>query len=287
MKISGRAKLAGVIGNPVAHSLSPQLHRHWLDAYGIDGAYVPLPVACESFAFVISALRKAGVAGVNITVPHKEAAFAMAERHDRAALACGAVNLLVFHPNGLEGRNTDVAGLAASLAENLGADWLKGGIAVILGAGGAARAAVLALDGLGVAKIRLIARNSSRAEMLARELKPSVRCATEVAAWSEWPGAAGDTGLLVNATSAGMTGKPALGISLEGLSRDAAVSDLVYNPLETALLSEARAHGHRVIDGLGMLMHQAVPAFEAFFGVRPEVTPALRKELEDTLRGGR
>lgn len=284
MTISGRAKLAGVIGDPVAHSLSPRLHTHWLNAHGIDGAYVPLAVARESFALVIDGLRKAGFAGVNVTVPHKEAAFAMTEHRDAAALAAGAVNLLIFHRDGIEGRNTDAAGLAASLAENLGAEGFKGKTAAILGAGGAARATILALGDLRAKKIRLIARNAVRAGTLARELASSVPSAMEVISWSDWPKAAADIGLLVNATSAGMNGKPSLEISLDPLPSKAVVSDLVYNPLETVLLSEARARGHRIIDGLGMLMHQAVPAFEAFFGVRPEVTPALRKELEGALR---
>lgn len=286
MNISGRATLAGVIGDPIAHSLSPRLHAHWLGVHGIDGAYVPLAVARESFAAVIVGLRKAGFAGVNVTVPHKEAAFALADRLDRAALATGAVNLLVFRNGAIEGRNTDAAGLAASLAQGLGTAELKGRSAAILGAGGAARAAVLALGNLGASAIRLIARNTAQGEAVVREMKTSVPCAIEFVSWNDWARAVADVALLVNATSAGMSGKGALGLSLDPLPRDAVVSDLVYNPLETALMAAARTRGHRVVDGLGMLMHQAVPAFEAFFGVRPAVTKALRDELEGALHAG-
>ncbi len=287
MRISGRAKLAGVIGDPVAHSLSPRLHAYWLDAYDIDGAYVPLAVARESFSTVVRCLRAAGFVGVNVTVPHKEAAFALADRHDTHALAAGAVNLLVFHRDHVEGRNTDTAGLSTSLVEKLGADFLRGRSAAILGAGGAARAAVLALDGLGAAEIRIFARTAANAEALARELGTSTKARLETISWAEWPKRASGVVLLLNATSGGMSGNQALDLALDPLPADAAVCDIVYNPLDTALLAKARARGHIGIDGLGMLMHQAVPAFSAFYGVTPAVTPALRHELEEALREGR
>lgn len=286
MTVSGRAKLAGVVGDPVVQSLSPRLHAHWLNVHAVDGAYVPLTVARADFAFVISGLRAAGFRGVNVTVPHKEAAFALAEDRDEAAQATGAVNLLIFHNGRVEGRNTDVAGLHRCLAEGLGAKGVQGKPAVLLGAGGAARGAVLALAQLGASEIRIVARNTARVASLVAEMKGAIQTTLRGSAWSLWPEAAKDAALLVNATSAGMRGKPALDLPLGPLPTSAAVCDIVYNPLETPLLRDARARGHNVIDGLGMLMHQAVPSFEAFYGVKPAVTPALRLELEEALRGG-
>jgi shikimate dehydrogenase len=286
MSISGRAKLAGVMGDPVGHSLSPRIHAHWLRIYGIDGAYVPLPVAKDAFSVAVRGVLAAGFVGLNVTVPHKEAAFAIAERLDPAALACGAVNVLVFEDGRIEGRNSDSAGLAASVADGLGLEALNGKTVTLLGAGGAARAAIFALSGLGAAEIRVVARNPTRAASLIRNLQPSVPAKLRSFAWNEWPAAASGTALLLNATSAGMRGASPLDLSLDPFPRDAAVCDIVYNPLETALLKNARSRGHQVIDGLGMLMHQAAPAFAAFFGVWPEVTPVLRAELEEALRGG-
>jgi shikimate dehydrogenase len=287
MSISGKAKLAGVIGWPVTHSLSPRLHSYWLAAHAIDGAYVPLPVAKEDFARVIGALRRAGFVGVNVTVPHKEAAFALAHELGASALAAGAVNLLLFRQDGrIEGRNTDAGGLAASLQEVLGKNALTGKSAVLLGAGGAARAAVLALADIGARDIRIVTRDVKRGETLARELSAKVQAVLKTFVWDRWADAAKDASLLVNATSAGMTGAQALNLPLDPLPVNAAVCDLVYNPLETDLLRRAQASGHRTIDGLGMLMYQAVPAFEAFYGEAPKVNPALRAELKKGLRGG-
>lgn len=278
---TGSAKLAGVIGWPVAHSLSPRLHAYWLREHKIDGAYVPLAVRREDFAVVIDALRRAGFAGVNVTVPHKEAALALAHEADETARAAGAANLLLFRPDGrIEARNTDVFGLMQSLHEELDAKAFRGNPVVILGAGGAARAAVLALDRLGAAEIRIVSRNLGRAEALASMLKDRVTAPIRCFAWNEWAQAAGHATLLVNATSAGMRGGPPLDISIEDLPAGASVCDLIYNPLETELLKRARARGLKAINGLGMLMHQAVPAFEAFYGVRPAVTEELRAELE-------
>lgn len=281
-------KLAGVIGWPVGHSLSPRLHGFWLSQYGIDGAYVPLPVRREDFARVVDGLRRAGFAGLNVTIPHKEAAFAIAHDLDAAAKAAGAVNLLLFGDDGrIEGRNTDAAGLAASLSEGLGAESLRGKQVVLVGAGGAARAAILALSGLGAAEIRIVNRNQARAEALAKSFAGRVSAQLVPALWSDWEQTAAGAALLVNATSAGMAGSAPLDLPLDALAKDAAVCDIVYNPLETALLKAARARGLRTVDGLGMLMHQAVPAFAAFYGVTPAVTPALRSALEKALGHGR
>jgi shikimate dehydrogenase len=276
--------LAGVIGWPVGHSLSPALHGFWLGEHRIDGAYVPLPVRREDFARVVDGLARAGFAGLNVTIPHKEAAFAIAHDCDDAAALAGAVNLLLFKDGGrIEGRNVDAAGLAASLAEGLGADALRGQIAVVIGAGGAARAAVLALDGLGAKTIRIVNRHAVRADALAQNFAGRISAQIATVLWSDWEQAAAGASLLLNATSAGMRGTPSLDLALAPLAKDAAVCDVVYNPLDTPLLKAARARGHRVVDGLGMLMHQAVPAFAAFYGVTPKVTPALRAELERAL----
>ncbi len=278
--------VAGIAGWPVAHSLSPRLHGFWLREHGIDGAYVPLAIAPYAFSSAIAGLHRAGFVGVNITNPHKEAAFAIAAMLDAPARAAGAVNLLVFRDGHMEGRNTDGAGLAACLTETLGPEALIDKDVAVLGAGGAARGVVLALDRLGAREIRIVARDRGRLEAVIASFRTAIAARLAGFSWSDWPRAAGDAALLVNATSGGMTGASALDLALDPLPRTAAVCDIVYNPVETKLLKDARARGHRTIDGLGMLMHQAVPAFAAFYGVTPKVTPALRAELEKALRHG-
>jgi len=283
--LTGKARLAGIIGWPVTHSLSPVLHGHWLAEHGIDGAMVPLAARREDFSAVIDGARRAGFKGVNVTVPHKEAAFAIAHRVDGPALAAGAANLLVFHEDGhedgIEGRNTDALGLADSLRESIGT--LDGKTVILLGAGGAARAAILSLEILGASHIHLLNRDVHRAKTLAASLSKQVRGAVEPAGLGDWRKVAGGAALVVNSTSAGMGANPPLDLDLSELAPSAAVCDIVYDPLETRLLKDARERGHRTIDGLGMLMHQAVPAFEAFFGVLPRVTPALRQALVKAL----
>jgi shikimate dehydrogenase len=279
--LTGKAKLAGIIGWPVAHSLSPVLHGHWLTEYGIDGAMVPLAAGREDFTAVIDGARRAGFKGVNVTVPHKEAAFALAHTVDGPAKAAGAANLLIFREDGIEGRNTDALGLADSLRESIGT--LDGKSVVLLGAGGAARGAILSLEMLGAGKIHLLNRDAHRARTLAGSLSKQVRAPVEPGALSDWAKVAGGAALVVNSTSAGMGSIPPLDLHLSLLPKSAAVCDIVYNPLETKLLKDAAARGHKVIDGLGMLMHQAAPSFEAFFGVKPKVTPALRAALVTVL----
>jgi len=279
--ITGRAKIAGIVGWPVTHSLSPVLHGYWLNEYNIDGAMVPLAAKAEDFTAVIDGARRAGFRGVNVTVPHKEAAFALAHRNDAAARNAGAANLLVFAQNGIEGRNTDSLGLAESLRENIGV--LTGKSVVLLGAGGAARGAILALEMLGAAHIYLLNRDASRAKNLATSLSSQVKAPVVPGGLQDWLAVAGDAALVVNSTSAGMGHNPPLAIDLGALNKNAAVCDIVYSPLETQLLKDAAARGHQTIDGLGMLMHQAVPSFEAFFGVKPGVTPGLRDTLVKVL----
>jgi shikimate dehydrogenase len=283
--MSDGLRIAGVIGFPIAHSLSPRLHQFWLTELGIAGAYVPLAVAREDFYVVIQGLRHAGFVGVNVTVPHKQAAYAIANTVDKAARKTGAANLLLFRPDRtIHGRNTDVDGLCASLSEEIRSDKINGQVTAVLGASGAARAAVWALDRLSACEIRILNRDLARASNLAAELAPQVSAHLVPLAWSEWNTAAADAMLLVNGTSGGMAGAHPLDFDVGSLRANAAVYDLVYNPLETQLVRQARQRGLVAANGLGMLMHQAVPAFEVFFGARPQVTPALRAHLEAALK---
>lgn len=283
--MSAETKLAGVIGWPVSHSLSPRLHGHWLKEYGIAGSYIPLAVKREDFSTALHSLRGEAYRGVSVTVPHKEAAFAIAHRVNAVAKAAGAVNQLIFHEDGtIEGLNTDAPGLAASLHE--ASVSLVGKPAILLGAGGAARAAVLALAELGASEIRILNRDKHRAEVLVSSLSSSCEADLVPMELTDWRKIAGDAALAINTTGAGMKDTPSLDLHLEALPKTATVCDIVYNPLETGLLKRARALDLKTVDGLGMLMHQAVPAFEAFFGVVPKVTPALRRELEKALADG-
>ncbi len=279
---SGKAVVAGVAGWPVGHSRSPRLHGHWLRRYGIDGLYAPFPVTPEDFEVAVRGLAAAGLAGLNVTVPHKAAACALSDRLDDTAHRLGAANTLVFGPGGeIEGRNTDAFGFAANLADGGIAD--GGGVAVVLGAGGAARAVVLALQSLGYGPIRLANRTAARTEALAASLGPGL----EAVPWAGRAGALADAALLVNATSLGMAGQPALDLPLDDLPAAATVSDIVYAPLETPLLAAARRRGCRTVDGLGMLLHQGRPGFHAWFGVDPAVDDAVRRAVAgDLLAGG-
>ena len=274
---------AGIVGWPVTQSLSPILHGYWLEELGIDGEMLRVPAQPEDFRDAIARLRGEGFAGVNVTVPHKEAAFALADRVDAAAKIAGAANLLVFHAGAIEGRNTDSYGLAESLREHIGA--LAGATVVLLGAGGAARGAVLALENLGAGTIHILNRDVERARNLAAQLGPHVNARLVPGALADWKNVAANAALLVNSTSAGMSGNPPLDLDMAALQPGAAVCDIVYKPLETQLLKDAKARGHKTIDGLGMLMHQAVPSFEAFFGKRHQVDAGLRAALESALLG--
>ncbi len=264
--LSGSARLAGVIGWPVAHSRSPRIHGLWLQRHGIDGAYVPLPVAPENFAAVARALAKAGFAGVNVTLPHKEAAFAVCDKVEDFARRAGAVNTLVFGPRGIEGRNTDGYGFIANLRAHGVA---PAGPVLVLGAGGAARAIVAALQEAG-AEVTITNRSPERAAALAAALPPA-----RLLPWAQRAAACSDFALLVNTTSLGMAGHERLEMGLDRAAAGMAVADIVYTPLETALLAEAAARGLRAVGGLGMLLHQAVPGFAAWFGVTPVVDDEL------------
>ena len=269
MIISGKAKLAGVIGWPVGHSRSPRLHGYWLEKNGIDGAYVPLAVLPERLEDAIRALPALGFRGANVTVPHKEAALGLMDRVDPVARRVGAVNTIIVGEDGrLEGRNTDAYGFITNLRAGAPHWRPEAGPALVLGAGGAARAVVAALIDAGVPEVRLHNRTAAKAETLARDIGGPVRVVSE----PELAGAA----LLVNTTTLGMAGQPPLNLDLTKLPKTAVVTDIVYTPLITPLLAAAQARGTVIVDGLGMLLHQAVPGFEAWFGVRPEVTDELR-----------
>jgi shikimate dehydrogenase len=261
------------MGWPVAHSLSPRLHGHWLLRYGIDGAYVPLPVPPERLEQALRALPALGFAGVNLTIPHKEAALALMDRLSPVAARIGAVNTVVVEADGtLSGDNTDAFGFIAALCQS-GAAWrAEAGPAVVLGAGGAARAVAVALLDAGAPEVRLLNRTPERARALAHGLGGAVRAVD----WGAPAAALDGAALLVNTTSLGMRGQPPLVLPLEGLPRTALVTDVVYTPLITPLLALAQARGNPVVDGLGMLLHQARPGFRAWFGVDPAVDDDLR-----------
>ncbi len=279
MTITGKAKIAGIVGWPVSHSLSPVLHSFWLDENRIDGALVPLAVRAQDFAGVILALKNAGFTGVNVTVPHKEAAFAIAHVADDAAKAAGAANLLLFTDKGIEARNTDAIGLSQSLKDVA----LKGKKAVMIGTGGAARGAILALDSLGASSVAVLGRNAARAGTLCSTLQSQAKTTLIPGGFEDWSAQAKDAALLLNASAAGMGGNPGLPLDLAALPANAVVCDIVYSPLQTQLLKDAGARGLKTLDGLGMLMHQAAPSFEGFFGVTPRVSDGLRAALERAL----
>jgi shikimate dehydrogenase len=272
MKPSGAARLAGILGWPVGHSRSPQLHGYWLDQYGIDGAYVPLGVRPEDFAGALAALPKLGFVGANATVPHKEAAYAACDQLDDTARRIGAVNTLSFTAEGIVGRNTDGYGFLENLRQGAPGWRAAQGPAVMLGAGGSARAVAVALLDAGLPELRVLNRTFDRAAALADALGERVRAVP----WEQFAAAAADAALLINTTTQGMVGQPPLELELARLPAAATVTDLIYTPLETTLLAEARRRGHPAVDGLGMLLWQAKPGFADWFGVEPAVTDALR-----------
>ena len=268
------------MGWPVEHSRSPLLHGFWLKEHKIDGEYVLLPVRPEELGPSLRGLARRGFAGCNLTIPHKEAALAIVDAVDAVAARIGAVNTVIVRPDGtLEGRNTDAFGFRENLRAAQPGWRGDAGPAVVLGAGGAARAVVAALLDDGVPEIRLINRSRDRAAALATALGGPI----ELVDWARRAAALAGAALLVNTTSLGQTGQPPLDLALDALPKTAVVNDIVYVPLETPLLSAAARRGNPVVDGLGMLLHQARPAFAAWFGVTPEVTPALRRAVVASL----
>jgi shikimate dehydrogenase len=277
--ISGNAKIAGVMGWPVGHSRSPRLHGTWLRHYRVDGAYVPMAVQPHDLERALRALPVLGFRGVNLTLPHKEEALRKMDRVDSLARRVGAVNTVVVQADGsLTGSNTDVFGFQENLKEQ-GFKAPDHAIATILGAGGAARAVVAALQDMGFQEIRIVNRTREHAERCVEELRVSQSTALTAWNWEKLREALAGTALLVNATPLGMEGREALVADINQLPSTAWVTDIVYTPLMTDLLRQAQQRGCRAVDGLGMLLHQARPGFAAWFGVDPKVTPELREAV--------
>lgn len=271
-----RLPLAGVIGSPISHSKSPALHNYWLKKLGISGYYIPMDVASEDLAQTIRLLPKLGFVGVNVTVPHKEAVMEVADLITDRATLIGSANTLIFRQDGkIHADNTDAYGFISNLKQNAPKWNPKAGPAAVLGAGGAARAIVAALLDVGVPEILITNRTKARAESLRQDFGKRLR----VVDWIQAGNILEEAATAVNTTSLGMVGQPPLRIPLDGFQKDAVVTDLVYAPLRTPFLNAAEEAGCVTVDGLGMLLHQAVPAFERWFGPRPEVTDELRQAV--------
>ncbi len=272
--------MAGVMGWPVMHSRSPRIHNYWLAKHGLAGTYVPLGIKAEGLRVALRALPALGFAGCNLTIPHKEAAFEIVDRVDPLARRIGAINCVVVAPDGsLDGRNYDGFGYIQSILEAWPAWRADAGPIAVIGAGGAARSVLVSLVDQGAKEIRLVNRTPARALALVQEFGPPVKAVP----WDDRHAALEGAAMLVNTTSQGMAGQAALDLALDKLPGSALVSDLIYIPQETPLLTAARLRGNRTINGLGMLLHQARPAFHDWFGVMPEVTAELRAMIEATI----
>jgi shikimate dehydrogenase len=272
--------VACVIGWPVKHSRSPVIHRFWLNELGLDGDYVLQPVEPERIKAFLAGFATSGFVGGNVTVPHKEVAFAAVDERDANATATGALNTLWLADGRLVGANTDVTGFLANLDQELPGWDEKPGPAVVLGAGGAARAIVWALITRGFGPVHVVNRDPARPQALARQFGENK---IRPARWADLPSLLRTARILVNTTTLGMAGQPPLKVDLAPLPKDAVVNDIVYVPMETGLIAAARARNLRVSGGLGMLLHQAAPGFEHWFGRRPEVTPALRAAVQKSI----
>ena len=275
MIFTGAAVVAGVAGWPIDHSRSPQIHNYWLQKYGIDGVYAPFAISPTGAVDAFRLLPFLGLAGVNVTVPYKEIAFRAMDEVDSWSERLRAVNTIVVRDGKLHGTNTDAYGFLESLREAYPEWYPDMGPVVIIGAGGAARSIIAGLQDAGTLEIRLTNRTQARADALRGEFGESI----QTLPWEKRVDALKGAALLVNTTSLGMTGQPALDLTLDALPPDAAVCDIVYAPLETPLLAAARARGNVVIDGLGMLLHQARPGFREWFGADPEVDQMLRDHV--------
>ncbi len=282
MTLTGAGTVAAVIGWPIAHSKSPQLHQYWLDRHGIDGVVVPLAIDPAQLEQALRALPALGLAGCSVTIPHKESCIPFLDEVTPLVTGVGACNMIKVSGDRLIGDNTDVFGFAENL--RLGApDARWDGTALVLGAGGAARAVVAGLAELGVPDIVVANRTVKRAEQLADQMAGSIKAVAHgnvsirFVPWEDISALLPNIRFLINATSLGMAGQPPLTIDLSGLSSDCVVNDIVYQPLETDLLRGASARGCVTVDGLGMLLHQARPAFKAWFGIDPTVEDQQRQ----------
>jgi shikimate dehydrogenase len=274
-----RFLLAGVMGFPVMHSRSPKLHNYWLAHHGLAGTYLPIAVDAQGLRAALRALAPLGFSGCNLTIPHKEAALAVVDEVDPLARRIGAINCVVVRFDGsLQGQNHDAFGYIESVRETSSGWRADRGPIVVIGAGGGARAVLVSLIDEGAREIRLVNRTPERAKALERELGRPI----EALDWDDRRAALDGAAMLVNTTSRGMSGEPALDLPLDALPVSALVSDIVYIPRETPLLAAARMRGNPTVNGLGMLLHQARPAFKAWFGIMPEVTPELRAMIEAT-----
>jgi shikimate dehydrogenase len=277
---------AFVVGHPIGHSRSPLIHGHWLDEHGLSGSYERVDVAPADFPEFLKNFGRQGFAGGNVTIPHKEAAFFGVDRKTNRAERLGAVNTLWIEDGLVVGDNTDALGFAAHLDQSLGKGWGKDvDTALVIGAGGAARAVVAALQDYPIPRILVANRTRSKAEDLVLDLRVGSPAALEALAWEDVGAGLAESGLIVNGTSLGMSGQPPLALDLGKTPAGAIVTDIVYVPLKTALLAAAEARGLRVVDGLGMLLHQAAPGFARWFGVTPQVTAELRALIEADIEG--
>jgi len=275
-----RFLMAGVMGWPVMHSRSPKIHNYWFAKHRLVGTYVPLAIGAEGLHAALRALPALGFAGCNLTIPHKVAAFEIVDRVDPLARRIGAINCVVVAPDGsLDGRNFDGFGYIHSILEAAPTWRADTGSIVVIGAGGGARAVLVSLADQGAQEIRLVNRSPERAQALAQEFGTPIKALR----WSDRHAALADVAMLINTTNQGMAGQPALDLALDKLPTSALVSDIIYVPRETPLLAAARLRGNRTVNGLGMLLHQARPAFHAWFGVMPEVTAELRAMIEATI----
>lgn len=276
-------KRAGVIGHPVAHSLSPRIHGYWLERTKIKGRYDAIPVAPGELAQALKRLVRSGFAGVNVTLPHKEAVLALADRATPLARRMGAANTLVFRGGKILADNTDGYGFLENLKQQKPRLKFKGKNVAILGAGGAARGVCFALLAEGVTTFNIVNRDRERARRLAFDLLAAGADSVELFDWGQEKAFLKNAALLVNCTSLGMTGQPPIRIDLTFLPRAAVVYDIVYRPLMTGLLRQAQRRGFGIVTGLGMLLHQARPGFEAWFGKKVRVTPELVRRMEAAL----
>ena len=272
--------LAGVMGWPVMHSRSPMLHNYWFQQHNLAGSYLPLAIRPEGLGAALRALHPLGFAGCNLTIPHKQQAMAIVDSVDAVAQRIGAISCVVVNPDGsLAGSNNDCYGFIHNIRQGHRGWRADAGPVTVIGAGGGARAVCYGLAEAGATEIRLVNRGAARASAIAAEFGAPVR----VVPWEQRDDALDGAAMVVNATSQGMVGQPALDIRLDRLARSALVADIVYIPLETPFLAAARARGNRTINGLGMLLHQGRPAWKSWFGIEPAVTPELRAMVEKTI----